>query len=127
MTYVPDAKAVWTGNVSGGFFGLALETDAHTYLGTLTRFVQTLDVKSLVPAHMPMAGASLLNDYLHYFSEVVRGVRGAIANGLTLEQTFERVVQSERFALPADDPRAAVRTGRHQYNVRRTYLALSRK
>jgi len=58
---------------------------------------------------------------------VVRGVRGAIANGLTLEQTFERVVQSERFALPADDPRAAVMTGRHQYNVRRTYLALSRK
>ena len=127
MTYVPEAKAVWTGNVTGGIFGLALESDAHTYLGTLTRFVQTLDIETLVPAHMPMAGASLLDDYLSYFSEVARGVRGAIADGLTLEQTFGRVVQSERFALPESDPRAAVMTGRHQYNVRRTYLALSGK
>ncbi|MBT3822747.1 MAG: hypothetical protein HOG04_15240, partial [Nitrospinaceae bacterium] len=115
-----------TGNVTGGIFGLALESDAHTFLGTLTRFVQTLDIETLIPAHMPMAEASLLDDYLSYFSEVARGVRGAITDGLSLEQTFERVVQSERFSLPESDPRAAVMTGRHQYNVRRTFMAMSK-
>ncbi len=125
ITYVPEAKAAWTGNVTGGIFGLALETDAPTYMKTLTRFIQTLDVETLVPAHMPMVGADYLGKYLLYFSEVTAGVRKAVGEGCSLDETLERVVQSETFSLPPEDPRAAVMTGRHQYNVRRTYLALN--
>lgn len=124
ITYVPEAKAAWTGNVTGGIFGLALESDAPTYMETLTRFVQRLDIERLIPAHMPMVGADILGRYLLYFSEVTGGVRKAIADGCTLEETLKRVVQSEAFSLPPGDPRASVMTGRHLYNVRRTYLAL---
>jgi hypothetical protein len=45
IAYVPSAKAAWTGNMTGGSFGLALESDAPTYLGTLTRFIQTIEVE----------------------------------------------------------------------------------
>ncbi|MEE9241298.1 MAG: MBL fold metallo-hydrolase, partial [bacterium] len=125
ITYVPEAKAAWTGNVTGGIFGLALETDAPTYMETLTRFIRRLDVEILVPAHMPMVGAEYLGRYLLYFSEVTEGVRKAIGAGCSLEETLKRVSQSETFSLPPEDPRSIVMTGRHQYNVRRTYLALS--
>ncbi len=125
ITYVPEAKAAWTGNMTGGMFGLGLETDAATFLGTLTRFVQRLENETLIPAHRPPAGPELLGDYLVYFSEVTGEVRKAISAGCSLEETLGRVVQSERFSLPAGDPNAAVMTGRHRYNVQRTYLAMA--
>ena len=125
IVYVPDAKTAWTGNMTGGIFGLALESDASTFQRTLQRFVSTLDAERLVPAHRSMADGELLREYLAYFEEVTHGVRDAIAAGWTLEQTLERVVQSARYSLPAADPAARVMTGRHRYNVKRTYLALA--
>jgi hypothetical protein len=47
-----------------------------------------------------------------------------VAEGWTLEQTLERAVESDRFTLPEDDPRAATMHGRHHYNVQRTYRAM---
>lgn len=124
ITYVPGAKAAWTGNLTGGIFGLALESDASTFLGTLTRFVQTLSIETLVPAHRPLAGANLLREYLVYFSEVTAGVQTALSSGWSLEETLERVVQSDAFSLPPEDPMSDIMTGRHRYNVQRTYMAL---
>jgi cyclase len=125
ITYVPEAKAAWTGNVTGGIFGLALESDAPTFMETLTRFIRTLDIETLVPAHRPLTGPELLGEYLLYFSQVTEGVRKAIGAGSSLEETLDRVVQGEMFSLPPEDPRAVVMIGRHRYNVRRTYLALA--
>jgi cyclase len=125
ITYVPEAKAAWTGNVTGGIFGLGLESDAATFLGALTRFIQTLDIETLIPAHRPPAGSGLLRDYLVYFSEVADGVRKAVGAGCSLGETLDRVLQSDQFSLPAGDPNAAVMTGRHRYNVQRTYQAMS--
>jgi cyclase len=125
ITYVPEAQVAWTGNMTSGIFGLALETDAPTFMATLTRFVQALDIKTLVPAHRPLASAELLGEYLLYFSEVTVGVRNAIRLGWSLEETVDRVVQSEKFSLPLKDPKAAVMTSRHRYNVWKTYLALT--
>ncbi|MDP6364678.1 MAG: hypothetical protein QF787_00815, partial [Nitrospinota bacterium] len=87
--------------------------------------VQRLENETLIPAHRPPAGPELLGDYLVYFSEVTGEVRKAISAGCSLEETLGRVVQSERFSLPAGDPNAAVMTGRHRYNVQRTYLAMA--
>ncbi len=125
ITYVPEAQVAWTGNLTGGIFGLALESDAPTFLATLTRFIQTLGINTLVPAHRSLAGPELLGDYLLYFSEVTAGVRNAVSAGWSLEKTMEKVVQSEKFSLPSSDPKAAVMTGRHRYNVKRTYQALT--
>ena len=36
IVYVPGARAAWTGNMTGGSFGLALESDAPAFLGTLS-------------------------------------------------------------------------------------------
>ncbi len=127
ITYVPEAQVAWTGNVTGGIFGLALESDAPTFLATLTRFVQTIGIQTLVPAHRPLAGAELLGEYLLYFSEVTAGVRSAVSAGWSLEKTMAKVVQSKTFSLPPEDPRAAVMTGRHLYNVMRTYRSLTQQ
>lgn len=127
ITYVPEAKVAWTGNMTGGIFGLALESNAATFLATVSRFVNALDVETLVPAHMPLAGADLLGRYLLYFTEVTIAVRAAVAAGWPLEETLEKVPQSEMFSLPADDPRAGFMRGRHRYNVQKTYLAFSGK
>ncbi|MDH5748506.1 MAG: MBL fold metallo-hydrolase [Rhodospirillales bacterium] len=125
IVYAPGAKAAWTGNVTGGIFGLALETDAIKFRETLKRFIETLDVEVLVPAHRTMVGAELLQEYLVYFSEVTDGVKQAVRAGWSLEEAMDRVTQSKAFSLPPDDPMAVVMTGRHRYNVKRTYLALA--
>jgi len=127
ITYVPSAKAAWTGNMTGGSFGLALESDAPTYLGTLTRFIQTLEVEKLIPAHAPILGPSDLWAYLAYFGQLTNAIQKALSAGWTLEETLDRTPLGEAFRLPPADPRAPFMEGRHSYNVRRTYLSLAGK
>lgn len=124
ITYVPGVKCAWTGNMTGGSFGLALESDAPTYLGTLTRFIQALEIEKLIPAHSHILGPGDLWAYMHYFSELTNDVKKAVGAGWTLEETLGRVKMGKAFALPLSDPRAPFMEGRHSYNVRRTYNAL---
>ncbi len=127
ITYVPSAKAAWTGNMTGGSFGLALESDAPTYLGTLIRFIRTIEVETLIPAHAPILGPSDLWVYLVYFSQPTHDIKKALSAGWTLEETLKRTPMGEAFRLPAADARAPFMAGRHSYNVRRTYLSLAGK
>jgi glyoxylase-like metal-dependent hydrolase (beta-lactamase superfamily II) len=124
ITYVPGAKVAWTGNMTGGSFGLALESDAPTFLGTLIRFIRTIEVERLIPGHAPILGPSDLWLYLLYFSQLTSDVKKALSAGWTLEETIERTPMGEAFMLPPSDPRANQMKGRHSYNVRRTYLSL---
>ncbi len=126
ITYVPSAKAAWTGNMTGGSFGLALESDAPTFLGTLARFIQTIEVKTLIPGHGPILEPSILYLYMLYFSQLTNDVKRALSAGWTLEETLERTPLGEAFRLPPSDARAPFVRGRHSYNVRRTYLSLAR-
>ncbi len=125
ITYVPEAKVAWTGNMTSGSFGVALESDAPTYLGTVCRFVQTLEMETLVSGHSPLAKGSLLGGYLLYFSGVTSAVMEAISAGWSLEETLERVPLGEAFSPPPDDPRASIMAERHRYNVQRTYKSLA--
>ena len=125
ITYVPSAKAAWTGNMTGGSFGLALESDAPTYLGTIARFVRTLDVETFVPAHAPIHGPGDLRAYMAYFAQLTNDIKKALGAGWTLEEALSRVPLGEAFRLPPSDPRAPFMAGRHRYNVRRTYLSLA--
>jgi cyclase len=125
ITYVPSAKAAWTGNMTGGSFGLALESDAPTFLGTLIRFIQTIEAKRLIPGHAPILESSVLWSYILYFSQLTNDIKRALSAGWTLEETLERTPMGEAFRLPPSDPRAPFMEGRHSYNVRRTYLSLA--
>lgn len=125
ITYVPAARAAWTGNMTGGSFGLALESDAPTFLGTLTRFIQTVEVGTLIPGHSAPLGPSDLWLYMAYFSQLTNDMKRALNAGWTLEETLERIPIGEAFRLPPADPRAPFMEGRHRYNVRRTYLSLT--
>ncbi|OGP68859.1 MAG: hypothetical protein A2170_07820, partial [Deltaproteobacteria bacterium RBG_13_53_10] len=83
ITYVPGAKVAWTGNMTGGSFGLALESDAPTFLGTLIRFIRTIEVERLIPGHAPILGPSDLWLYLLYFSQLTSDVKKALSEGWT--------------------------------------------
>jgi len=124
ITYVPGARVAWTGNVTGGSFGLALESDAPTFLGTLTRLIQTIEIETLVPGHSAPLGPSDLWLYMLYFSRLTNDMKKALGAGWTLEEALDRIPMGSEFALPPSDPRAPFMEGRHRYNVRRTYLSL---
>ena len=125
ITTVPAARVAWTGNVTGGSFGLALESDAPTFLATLTRFIRTVEVGTLIPGHSAPLGPSDLWVYMVYFSRLTNDMKRALNAGWTLDETLERIPMDEAFRLPPADPRAPFMEGRHRYNVRRTYLSLT--
>jgi hypothetical protein len=125
IVYAPAARAAWTGNMTTGAFGLALESDAAAYLSTLAEFSKTLELETLISGHAPLADAGVLGRYMLYFSGIANDVKKAISDGLGLEETMEVVTLPEAFAPPASHPRPGVVIGRHQYNVRRTYLSLA--
>ena len=125
IVYVPKAKTAWTGNMTGGSFGLALESDAPTFLNTLIRFVRTIGPETLIPAHGPILGPEVLGQYVLYFSQLTSDIKKALSAGWTLEQTLDQTPMPEAFRLPPSDPRAPFMQGRHSYNVRRTYLSLA--
>ncbi len=125
ITSVPAARVAWTGNVTGGSFGLALESDAPTFLGTLTRLIQTIEVGTLIPGHSAPLGPADLWVYMDYFSRLTNDLKRALREGWTLEETLARIPMAEEFRPPPADPRAPFMEGRHRYNVRRSYLSLT--
>jgi len=125
ITYVPATRTAWTGNMTVGAFGLALESDAPTYLATLARFAQTLAPETLVSGHAPLAEASVIGRYMMYFGDLTHAVKKAIADGLSLEEAEARITLPAAFAPPPTHPRPDIVASRHRYNVRRTYLSLT--
>ena len=128
ITYVPSAKAAWTGNMTGGgTFSLALESDAATFMETLARFVRTLEVETLVPAHSPLSDASVLWRDMTYYARVTNAVNGALSAGWMLQDALERTPLWEEYALPSGDRLAKTQTARHRYNVQKTFRCLSER
>jgi len=128
IAYVPSAKAAWTGNMTGGgTFSLALESDAATYMETLARFVRTLEVDTLVPAHSPLSGPSVLWGDMAYYARLTSAVNKALSAGWTLQETMERTPLWEEYSPPPTDSRAKLQMARHRYNVRKTFLSLAGK
>ena len=125
ITYVPSAKAAWTGNMTGGgTFSLALESDSPTFMEALARFVRTLEVKTLVPSHSPLSGPAVLWQDMTYYARVTTTVNNALSAGWTLQETMERTPLWEEFSLPTTDPRGKNQVARHRYNVQKTFRSL---
>jgi cyclase len=128
ITYVPGAKAAWTGNMTGGgTFSLALESDAATFMETLARFIRTLEVETLVPAHSPLSDASVLWRDMAYYARLTNAVNRALSEGRTLQEGIEGIPLWEEYSLPPADPRAKLQLSRHRYNVRKTFRCLAER
>ena len=119
ITYVPEAKVAWTGNMTGGNLIVSLESDAPTYMNSIARFAQALEVETLIPAHNPISGPELLGGYMQYLSDVTQAVRGAHSAGWTLTEAMERIqLDLDRpYAPPADYPRFDFFGDLHSYTV----------
>ena len=125
ITYVPEARAAWTGNMTGGNLIVALESDAPTYLESIRRFAGALDVETLIPAHNPISSADLLGIYMNYLGHVTLAVKKAVGAGWTLHEAQKSIPLEAPFAPPPDHPRADFFLDLHNYNIQRTYQSLS--
>ncbi|MBT4092553.1 MAG: MBL fold metallo-hydrolase [Nitrospinaceae bacterium] len=127
VTYVPSVRAAWTGNMTGGNLIVALESDAPTYMNSIARFAQSLEIDTLIPAHNPPSSGALLGGYLQYLSQVTNAVRGAVSNGRSLGEAMKNIPldMSQPYAPPADHRRIDFFRDLHAYNVQKTYQSLS--
>ena len=123
ITYVPEAKVAWTGNMTGGNLVVTLESDAPTYMNSIARFAQTLEVETLIPAHNPISGPELLGGYMQYLNDVTQAVRGAVSAGWTLAETMDRIpfALDRPYSPPEDHPRIGFFRDLHSYNVMKTH------
>jgi cyclase len=130
VVYSPDAKAAWTGNLVFGTATIpwAIEGKSATYLETLARMKQTLDIKTLVPGHGVITTGAMVDFSLTYLASHIEEVRSAIHAGRTLEETLALTALDERFLPAKDSALALIRPlakGFHRWNVKKTYLELS--
>ena len=123
ITYVPEAKVAWTGNMTGGNLVVTLESNAPTYMNSIARFAQTLEVETLIPAHNPISGPELLGGYMQYLSDLTQAVRGAVSAGWTLAEAMERIpfALDRPYSPPEDHTRIDFFRDLHSYNVMKTH------
>ena len=125
ITYVSEAKVAWTGNMTVGDLIITLESDAATYLNSLSRFAQTLEIETLVPSHSYLSTGAVIGRYMHYLSELNNAVMKAVSAGWTLKEAQERIPLKEPFAPAPGDPRTSFYKDLHSFNVQKTYQALT--
>ncbi len=127
ITYVPEAKVAWTGNMTGGNLIVPLENNAPTYMNSIARFAQALEVETLIPAHNPISGPELLGGYMQYLNDVTQAVRGAVSAGWTLAETMDRIpfALDRPYSPPEDHPRIGYFRDLHSYNVMKTHQSFT--
>ncbi len=126
VVYVPEAKAAWTGNLvlGEGFIPFLIEGGAVEYLGTLARFAQTVDARTIIPGHGSPTTGAILGSYFAYLNDVVHTVRGARLQGQSLEEVLSGNELPAAYVIPADSPFAALAdllSDVHRWNLRATY------
>ncbi len=95
----PDAKVMWTGNAivaAKPALPWLLDGNLVETLATLTKVYDFLPVDArIVPGHGVVMAREDLKWHIDYLSAVQAGVQAAISDGLSLEQTVERVKLDE--------------------------------
>ena len=124
VTYIPEGKIAFTGNMTGSTMVLTLWTDAPTYLNSLSKFAQTLAVDTLIPSHTPRTTGEVIGQELHYLADLNNEVMKAVQAGWSMEEAQERIALKENF-LPPPERRGPFNYGNnHKYNIMRTYKSL---
>ncbi len=131
VVYLPEVKAAWTGNLvlGAGTIPWAIEGDTGAYLETLAAMKARLDIETIIPGHVLTASGTILGVYLQYLGDHIDAVRAAVRAGKSLEQTLAGLPLDEAYLPSADSPLAPaspVFQGFHLWNVKKTYLELTR-
>ena len=104
-----------------------LENNAPTYMNSIARFAQALEVETLIPAHNPISGPELLGGYMQYLNDVTQAVRGDVSAGWTLAETMDRIpfALDRPYSPPEDHPRIGYFRDLHSYNVMKTHQSFT--
>ena len=131
IVYVPSAQVAWTGNfaVQAGLVPMLLEGGPGPYIETIKKMQATLDVKTLIPGHGPMAEATpALNGLVAYLQALQEKVQIALQDGLSLDETLAACPVPDTMILPSTNPFAPMvntyNLHSHRLNVLATYHAL---
>ena len=130
VVFEPHTRTAWTGNlvVGAGTIPPMFEGGVDAYLQTISRFSQTLEVKTIIPGHGAPATGLILGRYLRYLNDLKTSVRGAIDEGTTADAVIASLPLSVDYLPPRDAPQAALipfLQGLHSLNVQRTYRDLT--
>ncbi|MED5579788.1 MAG: MBL fold metallo-hydrolase [Nitrospinota bacterium] len=127
ITYVPSAKCAWTGNMTGGNLIITLESDASTYLESIRKFSNFLDVDLLIPAHNPMSDGNILDKYILYLTQLIYSVEKSKIDGKSLDETTKATPLdlNQPYSPPIDHSRIKFFEELHTFNVSRAYESIS--
>ncbi|MBL4740235.1 MAG: MBL fold metallo-hydrolase [Sneathiella sp.] len=96
---VPKANVLWTGNpviAKAPALPWLLDGQLIETRDTLEAVLATVDAQTqIVPGHGPVTGMETIQWNIDYLNAVEREVKAALAEGLSLEQTIERVQLSD--------------------------------
>jgi cyclase len=131
VVWVPEARAAWTGNLLGHHrvTPMLLEGGPAAYIDTLARFKSTLEVKTVVPGHGPLADARALDAWMAYLRELLEAVTRARRLGLSALATVESVPLPRSQGFPRWHPAARINWlvhDLHRLSVLATYRDLER-
>ena len=129
VVWVPEARAAWTGNLLGHrrVAPMLLEGGPARYIDTLARFKSTLDVKTIVPGHGPLADGRSLDAWMAYLRELLEAVTHARQLGLSALATIETVPLPPGHGFPPWHPAARMNwliRDLHRLNILATYRDL---
>ena len=129
VVYTPDAKIAWTGNlvVGEGTIPPLFEGGAGTYMQTIARFAEEIEVETIVPGHGALTSGAIRGRYLAYLNDLIGDVRAAFREGRSLDETIARLALRPAYAVDADSPIAGLVGEFHKLNVQRTYLDLANR
>jgi len=127
ITYVPSAKCAWTGNMTGGNLIITLESDASTYLESIRKFSNSLDVDLLIPAHNPVSDGNILDKYILYLTQLIHSVEKSKIDGKSLGETTKTTPLdlNQSYSPPSDHSRIKFFEELHAFNVSRAYESIS--
>ena len=94
---------------------MLLEVGPVPYMETLIRCYETLEIRTTVPGHGPLGGASAFPRTVRYLSALVQDVAAAVRNGLTADETIDSVRLRPEFELPWWFPAARLRELMQQF------------
>ena len=100
IVYEPQSRVAWTGDFVGAILPVLLESDPLTWLESLTRFKNTLDVDVIVPGHGPLAGRGAADRAIGYLYALQQDVARVVEKGLSAEAAVEVVPIRREFRRP---------------------------
>jgi glyoxylase-like metal-dependent hydrolase (beta-lactamase superfamily II) len=99
--------------------------DVHRFLAVLDEFLaEGVKIDHVVPSHSPALRQSDLPPVRDYYQRMLTEVRAAQKEGLTLEQTTERLAVRTKFPAFREPPPGSWAYGMHERNIRNLWRIL---